>query len=555
MHDKKDDMKKSFLFVILAAVVITQFGCTKDFQELNTDPYALTQTQLAANNANVSAYFSTAQQNLVENGPWLTQLDNFYGDNFIGYVYPPSSFRSNQYPGTLFNQDGWQDGLWGNAYDNVMRQTHLIINNARSVTPATPTTTAQIAIAKIIRVAGMHPVADGWGPIIYTKYAVPNADLVSYNYDTQKDVYTAFFRDLDTAVTSLSTIVAAGTPSSFGPLDLIYSGDYTKWIKAANSIRLRLGLRLTRIDNATAKTQVQKALSETHGLITSNADNMHVAFNSALGGGFVQVSRDWTDERLGADFETILSGYKDPRLPVFFNPSTDATVGKIFKGIRQGADIAAKGDYVGYSEANVATWGQNPSSWGGDLNVITAAEVNEALAEVALRGWGTGTYTASAQTYYEAGIKAHFDMYGISATDYAAYIAGTTLPIDYVDPKKAAHNAAAVNLVPVKFNAAGTNEYKLQQIMTQKWIALFPNGKEAWSEWRRTGYPKVFTSYLNYSGGTINTTDGARRIFKFALGEYQNNGAGVKTGITALGGADVGGTHVWWDPAGNTANF
>ena len=91
--------------------------------------------------------------------------------------------------------------------------------------------------------------------------------------------------------------------------------------------------------------------------------------------------------------------------------------------------------------------------------------------------------------------------------------------------------------------------------MTQKWIALFPNGKEAWSEWRRTGYPKVFTSYLNYSGGTINTTDGARRIFKFALGEYQNNGAGVKTGITALGGADVGGTHVWWDPAGNTANF
>jgi hypothetical protein len=129
------------------------------------------------------------------------------------------------------------------------------------------------------------------------------------------------------------------------------------------------------------------------------------------------------------------------------------------------------------------------------------------------------------------------------------------LPVNYVDPKKAAHNIAAVNLVPVKYDAAGTQEHQLQQILTQKWIALFPNGKEAWSEWRRTGYPKIFPNYLNYSGGTISTTDGARRIFKFALGEYQNNAPGVKTAITALGGNDVGGTHVWWDPASNTSNF
>jgi hypothetical protein len=548
-------MKNRFLSIIAIASVIIQYGCTKDFKDLNTNPYALTQAQLAANNANVSAYFATAQQNLVENGPWLTQLDNFYGDNFIGYVYPPSGFRGNQYPCTFFNQDGWQDGLWGNAYDNVMRQTHLIINNAKSVTPSTAATDAQIYIAKIIRVAGMHPVADGWGPIIYSNYAKPNADQVSYNYDAQQDVYNAFFADLDTAVNGLSALVSAGTASSFGNLDLIYSGDYTKWIKAANSLRLRLGLRLTRIDNALSKTQVQKALSDSHGVITDNADNMHVAFNSQLGGGFVQVSRDWTDERLGADFETILTGYKDPRLALFFSPATDATVGPIYKGIREGADISAKGDYVGYSAVNVATFGQNPASWAGDLNVITAGEVNEALAEVALRGWGTGAYTASAQTYYEAGIKAHFSLYGLSDADYQTYIAGTSLPVDYVDPKKSAHNIAAVNLVPVKYDASASKEHQLQQIMTQKWIALFPNGKEAWSEWRRTGYPKVFTNYLNYSGGTISTTDGARRIFKFALGEYQNNAAGVKTAITALGGPDTGGTHVWWDPTSNTSNF
>jgi hypothetical protein len=548
-------MKNNFWLILIIAFAAMQYGCTKDFKDINTDPYALTNKQLEANNANVSAFFTVAQENLVENGPWLTQLDNFYGDNFIGYVYPPSAFRGNQYPCTFFNQDGWQDGLWGNAYDNVMRQTHLIINNAQSVTPATTATNTQIYVAKIIQVAGMHPVADGWGALIYSHYAQPDADLVSYDYDNLKDAYNEFFADLDTAVTGLSGIVTAGGASTFGSLDMIYSGDLTKWIKAANSIRLRLGLRLTRIDPATAKTQVQKALSDSHGLITDNADNMHVYFNSSLGGGFVQVSRDWTDERLGADFETILTGYNDPRLALFFSTSTDATVGAIMKGIREGADIAAKGDYVGYSAVNTAVFGQNPGSWTGDLNVITAAEVNEALAEVALRGWGTGSYTSTAQTYYEAGIKAHFDLYGISSTAYSTYIAGTTLPVNYVDPKNSVHNIAAVNLVPVKYDATKSQEYQLQQIMTQKWIALFPNGKEAWSEWRRTGYPKVFTNYLNYSGGTISTTDGARRIFKFALSEYQNNVNGIKTAVTALGGSDVGGTHVWWDPASNTSNF
>jgi len=551
---KKYCMRNVFLFLSMGVLAITQYGCTKDFKELNTNPYALTNEQLKANNANVSAYFATAQTYLVENQPWMTQLDNFFGDNFVGYVYPPSSFRSNQYPCTFFNQDGWQDGLWRFGYNNVMAPTEQIINNAKATVPATSTSESQLAIARIIRVAGMHPLSDGWGPIIYTGYETQNSDG-SYNYDTQQETYTAFFADLDSAVSSLSAIVAAGTPSTFAGLDMIYSGKYEKWIRAANSIRLRLALRLTRIDPATAKTQAQKALTEARGVITSNADNMHVYYNSASGGGFIQVSRDWTDERLGADFETILKGYSDPRLALFFSPATDATVGSVFKGIREGADIAAKGDYVGYSAVNTAVFGQNPASWTGDLNVITAAEVDFMLAEVALRGWGAGSYTGIAQAYYEAGIKAHFDMYGIGSAAYATYIAGTSLPVDYVDPKKAAHNIAAVNLVPVKYDVSKSNEYQLQQIMTQKWIALFPNGKEAWSEWRRTGYPKVFTNYLNFSGGTISTTDGARRIFKFALSEYQNNAPGVQGAISKLGGDDVGGTHVWWDPANNRSNF
>src|SRR6266851_10079234 len=155
VFQKRSNMKNNILLIFMIAFAAAQYGCTKDFKDLNTDPYALTQEQLKANNANVSAYFTTAQQNLVENGPWLTQLDNFYGDNFVGYVYPPSSFRGNQYPCTFFNQDGWQDGLWGNAYDNVLKQTYFIIKGAKAVTPATDATNTQLCIAKIIQVAGM----------------------------------------------------------------------------------------------------------------------------------------------------------------------------------------------------------------------------------------------------------------------------------------------------------------------------------------------------------------------------------------------------------------
>ena len=97
--------------------------------------------------------------------------------------------------------------------------------------------------------------------------------------------------------------------------------------------------------------------------------------------------------------------------------------------------------------------------------------------------------------------------------EHHAYIAdNVSMAKDFVDVKDAANNGAAVNKVTVAWDAAAGNEVKLQKIITQKWIANFPEGQEAWSEYRRTGYPKLLRALHNTSGGTITTEFGPRRV-------------------------------------------
>ena len=108
------------------------------------------------------------------------------------------------------------------------------------------------------------------------------------------------------------------------------------------------------------------------------------------------------------------------------------------------------------------------------------------------------------------------------------------------------YNASKPSSVSPKWNAGAGDEEKLERIITQKWIAMFPNGQEAWSEFRRTGYPKVIPIVNNLSGGKVDTNVQVRRM-TFPRSEYSNNAAGVAAATALLGGADTGGTKLWWD--------
>ncbi|MBL4643225.1 MAG: SusD/RagB family nutrient-binding outer membrane lipoprotein, partial [Flavobacteriaceae bacterium] len=173
-------------------------------------------------------------------------------------------------------------------------------------------------------------------------------------------------------------------------------------------------------------------------------------------------------------------------------------------------------------------------------------EVYFLKAEAALRGWaGAGTVQAN----YEMGIMTSFEQHGVSGA--AAYIAdNTSVPANYVDPVNAANNATALSSITVAWSAGATNEEKLERIITQKWIAMFPEGQEAWSEFRRTGYPKIFPVVSNQSGGTVDTAIQIRRI-PFVDSEKSTNAAGVTAATALLKGPDNGGTRLWWDTGSN----
>jgi hypothetical protein len=137
---------------------------------------------------------------------------------------------------------------------------------------------------------------------------------------------------------------------------------------------------------------------------------------------------------------------------------------------------------------------------------------------------------------------------GLAASDAATYSANNTLtPAAFTDNSgQSGNNIATPSTIKIAWNSADNFETNLERIVTQKWIAMYPDGPEGWAEFRRTGYPKLFPVVSNNSNGTINTAIQVRRI-PFPQSEYNNNATGVQSGIAVLGGPDGGGTKVWWE--------
>lgn len=176
--------------------------------------------------------------------------------------------------------------------------------------------------------------------------------------------------------------------------------------------------------------------------------------------------------------------------------------------------------------------------------MMTPAEIWLLKAEAVLRSWANAGVV---QTDYETGINTSFAQWGVSSSTYLSD--NTSVLSNYVNPKNSADNAAAVSTITIQWDPAASNEKKLERIITQKWIAMYPEGQEAWTEFRRTGYPKLFTTVTNNSNGTIDTDIQIRRLAYPAV-EYTTNSIGVQQGVQLLGGADNGGTRVWWDVNG-----
>ena len=520
----------TFIMVGLFATTVLS-SCTKKFEEINTNPYGLTENDLKADYKIVGDGFKQIQQNIyISNPAWATQLQqNLIGDVYSGYMMPPTPFRGNSNNINYDLVDGWNGTPWSFAYDNIMAPSKDI------QTKAVKDFRDFYAWSQILKVETMHRVSDIFGPIIYTQYGKVNADG-SVSYDSQKDAYYAFFKDLKEGIDTLTTYAnnpTAAAAKPFANFDLVYGGEYKQWVKFANTLRLRLAIRISKVDPAKAKMEGEAALANTYGLLAVNDDNFNIDIGTNTHPLNV-INNSWGDIRMGAPMESVLTGYNDPRLPKYFKPASDAALAGKYKGIRNGIAISDKSVYVGFSPL---------TDFPNKIQLMTAAEAWFLKAEAALKGWaGAGTSKAN----YEMGITRSMEQYGLDASTYKTD--GTSQPAAYTDPKNAANNVVAsdVSKATIKWDDAVSNEQKLEKIITQKWIAMYPDGQEAWSEFRRTGYPKLFTVVVNNSGGKISTANFIRRI-NFPASEYSTNGKGVADAVTKLGGADNGGTRLWWD--------
>ncbi|WP_443943903.1 SusD/RagB family nutrient-binding outer membrane lipoprotein [Pedobacter sp. AW1-32] len=539
IYHKSQGKIKGLSLIVLASVTALNFGCTKNFEEFNSNENQLTPEQSLAL---LPSAIGPIQQEIFHN---YQVAQNLSADVFSGYMMPPTPFGGGINNMNYSMNNGWNETGFNNPYTFVMAPITKIRTQLNAVAPES------WGIALVVQIMGMSRVADKFGPMPYTQ---AGKSLVSTPYDDQKTVYNEFFKQLDTATTNLQTFVAANPgKKAFFTGDLIYGGDAAKWLKLANSLRLRLAMRIVKADPATAKLQAEKAMAATGGLLTTAADNAAVAQSGTRNNDLWTVTVSYGDNALGAALQTYLVGYNDPRLPRYATPATDPLFSGQYVGIRAGANTAANGlakaDYSTYSSINSTSPSIElaPSGQKAPQPLMTAAEVWFLKAEAALRGW---TGAGSAQTNYETGITTSMSQWNVTIGSYLSN--STSVPTSYTDPKNSANNSAAVSTITIAWDNAATNEVKLERIITQKWLAIFPDGNEAWAEYRRTGYPKLFTVANNNSGGTINTQTQIRRL-PYPAAEYSNgNKDEVRKAVTLLGGADNGGTRLWWDTtAGN----
>jgi hypothetical protein len=528
------------LSVILLAVAL--FGteaCTKNFEKYNTDPTGLSPDQLKPDRNYLGLMFPQIQSSIYynyNNTDWEFQLQqNLGADVFSGYMMSPNPFSTGI---TNFNyglREGWNGTAFTVPYNNVMAPVaELARLGARTDAPDF------WGIALILKVEAMHRVTDVYGPIPYSKYGTSSTAAA---YDSQEEVYNSMFKDLDTALSNLKAYTTANPGKTpFAKFDMVYKGDYKQWIKFANSLRLRLAIRISYASKNKAKEEGEKALDPANGgVLTANTDNMLVS-GYGLRHPLRTMIDNWSDMSINASIQSYMAGLKDPRIGKYMDSTSYEKATTLYLGIRGGCKMKAKPAYSGYSTPNFKdnkTF--TPST---PIQLMTSAEVYFLRAEAALKGWANADGTP--QVLYEKGIQTSMEQWGVAAGSSAYLADAVSTPAAYVDPQNAANNADVPSDITVKWDNAASEEKKLERIITQKWIAMFPEGQEAWSEFRRTAYPKIFPPVENYSNNTINTNIQIRRL-PFPSTEYTGNKAEVDKAIVLLKGLDNGGTRLWWD--------
>ena len=522
--------------LLLAGSLMT--ACTKNYDTFNTNDGAYTPDKQLMDNAAKIMYFNTIQRSIYFNDPsiglnWTFQIaQNLNSDMYGGYFHDMNPPFSNQNSSYALN-NGWNSADWNYTYQAGVTAINKSIAANENISHYK-------AVTLIYKVAMMHRLTDKYGPLFYN-------DFIDFIPDSMEEIYKSMFNDLTEALSLIDLALKSGIPDNIvAPFDILMQNSKTlsQYAKWANSLRLRLAMRVSNVDKSLAETNVKAALASSYGIITNNSENIEV---TADGNNYVNpiaTIHAWWEVYMNASFESFMVGFQDPRLPKFFTPAAGGSDGArydytdMFVGIPQGFNDPqdATKMYQMHSRTTITEQTINPV-------LMSAAEVWFLRAEAALRG----LTSENAQNCYETGVRMSFQQHNVDGVE--AYLQNINTPSDYKDAFKAERDMKAMTAITPKW-MGGSQEQQLEQIITQKWIAMYPEGGEAWAEQRRTGYPKLFKVLNNLSQGTIDTEAMIRRLPYSA--DFQSEQPNLyKMLVDLLGGQDNGGTRLWWDTNGN----
>jgi Starch-binding associating with outer membrane len=497
----------------LLLLLVGLVSCDKGFDDLNINKTAATSINpvFTLNNAtiNTAPVFSTIVYE-------------------VGIVQQMVTPNSGVLTGANFNQDNRDNTqqMWQRYYRNVIRNTQDVLDQSKTLT----TRPNLIQMARILQAHAFMVLTDTYGDVPYADAAKGFTEqLFLPKYDTQQSIYAGIIKELTEAGAALDATKTIETA------DVLYGGDVAKWKKFANSLLLRAGMRLSKVDAAQAQSVVSKAAAA--GVIEANADNAVIRHdaNYTNPNGNTLNATEAANVYLAAPFADYLKSTKDPRLKAIGVRYTGAKSGAeqtaakavidtaVFVGMPMGHDnntIATQvtkfglASFYDFTQVDRTRMGKNTAP----TFLVTASQTQLLLAEAAQRGWITSTTAAAA---YAKGVRLHMEQL-----------------VSYDAKSAVAEADIAAYLTANPYNAAKA----LEQINTQYWVSSFLNGPEAFANFRRSGFPTLTPN--PFPGKAIKGTF-IRRL-TYPNSEISVNKTNVDAAIARQGADDLD-SKVWWD--------
>ena len=537
-------MKTKAYKYIVGVLVLSLFTAC-DFQKVNTNEFELLPEEGLMDGISIGGPITAMQKCVFPVG---TQADgtsvanryqtayNLAADCWSGYFGQNNNWGG---PNNLnyFLKDGWVASSYTESYSTVVPLWQDLKGKTETQFPEV------FALAQILKISAWHKATDMFGPIPYKE---AGKGLITVPYDSQEEVYKAMFKELSDAIEVLTKYADNGNSKLLPNADAVYAGDVHKWVVYANSLMLRLAMRVYYADAALSKKYALQAVNHSYGVMKTKDDEAKMERGASLEfkNNLDVLINQYNECRMGSSMLAYLGGYQDPRLPKYFNTSTVSqavtvgTYGK-YSGVPTGHDVSSNDAFRDSSRPAITS--TTPTYW------MRASEVYFLLAEAALHGFAVG---GTAESLYEKGIEMSFEENGIASSEVADYMSSGLKPSAYsFHLTNPGVNVDVPAVTQATTEWSGTDEEKLEKIMIQKWIALYPNGQEAWTEYRRTGYPKLHSVVTNYSNGEIDSEVGIRRMrFPTNKSTSAEDIANLESARKLLrGGLDKAGTRLWWD--------